>query len=326
MEIKEIFNNNNLDFVKNNAKHLKDNVAGGVKESARYVRTNVKENAKVVQQNVITVKRRWYLWLFPLVAVGLSIYLFYQYFYDHGPLIKIIFDEASVVQAEKTRLRFRGVDIGTVKDVAISKDHRNVEVSVLLVKGADRFAVEGSKFWIVTPKISLQGFTGLDTFFSGPYIEVAPGKSDADKQLVFNGRQDSIQDAFENTSVYNMEAVNGESLSVGDSITYRGINVGSIGRVGISKTGQRIEVQMNIQNRYVHLIRSNTVFWRKVGVQADLGLFSSSIKVNSLDSIMHGGLEFATPDNPGPVAKARAKFTLAQEAPKNAAKWNPALN
>lgn len=329
--MKEIFNNNNLDFVKENAKHLRTNVTDGVRGGVRYVKDNVKENAKVVQQNVKqnvnTVRRRWYMWLFPLVALAISGYLFYQYFYDHGPVIKIVFDDASVIQVERTKLRFRGVEIGTVRDVEISKDHRSVEVSVRLIKGADRFAVEGSKFWVVTPKLSLQGFTGLDTLFSGPYIEVSPGAPDASKQLAFKGRQEiDTQDSLQNTSVYLLEASNGESLSAGDAITYRGITVGSIGRVGISRNGRTVDVQVNIQNRYVHLIRSNTVFWRKVGVQADLGLFGSSIKVNSLDSIMHGGLEFATPDSAGPMAKARSKFVLAPEQPKNAAKWNPDLN
>ena len=306
--MKEIFSHNNLEYVQDS-----------IKKKVQIVQDNVK-------QNVNTVRRRWYLWLFPLIALGMSTFLFYQYFYDHGPMIKIIFDEASVIQAEKTHLRFRGVDIGTVKAVAISEDHKNVEVSVLLVKGAEQFAVEGSKFWIVSPRVSLQGFTGLDTIFSGPYIETSPGPSSAEPQLVFKGRQDpEAADATENTSVYFIEAVNGESLNAGDSVTYRGLNVGTIGKVGLSKSGQFVEIRLNIQNRYARLIRSNTVFWRKVGVQADLGLFGSKVQVNSLDSIMHGGLEFATPDNAGPMAKARAKFALATEAPKNAGNWKPVL-
>lgn len=307
--------NHNIDFIKDNSKKVKDKVI----DTSQKVSGNVKTN-------VSTVRRRWYLWLFPLVAIGIAGYLFKQYFYDHGPMIKIVFDEASVIQAEKTHLRFRGVDIGTVKEVKISEDRKDVEVSVLLVKGADEFAVVGSKFWVVTPKVSLQGLSGLDTIFSGPYIEVAPGPREGEAQTVFKARSDAeSRDASEYTSNYILEVKDAESISMGSSVTYRGVPVGTVGRMNLSKSGQSVEVQLNIQNRYVRLIRSNTVFWRKVGIQADLGLFGSKVQVNSLDSIMHGGVEFATPDNAGAMAKANARFALAAEAPKNSDKWNPAL-
>jgi len=75
----------------------------------------------------------------------------------------------------------------------------------------------------------------------------------------------------------------------------------------------------------VNLIRTNSVFWRKAGIKADLGLFNSEIKVNSFDSIMHGGIEFFTPNNPGAVAKAQSRYPLHGEAPKDSGKWNPQL-
>jgi len=74
------------------------------------------------------------------------------------------------------------------------------------------------------------------------------------------------------------------------------------------------------------LVRTNTAFWRKVGIQAKLGLFGSEVKVNSLDSIMRGGIELFTPDPPAPVAKANHKFTLLAAPPKDYEKWNPVLD
>lgn len=279
-----------------------------------------------VKHNLKTLRTRWYVWLFPIVAIILSAFLIQQYYYNNGFVIHISFDDASVIQVAKTKLKFRGVDIGRVKDVTISDDQKHVVVSVQLNKGTDHFAVEGSKFWVVTPKVSLQGLTGLDTIFSGPYIDVLPGPADAPIQTEFKGKtQEVTSDENENMSSYILETASAESLNPGDAITYRGVHVGTVGKMSLGKTAQMIEVQILIQNKYSRLVRSNTVFWNKVGIQAKLGLFGSKIKVNSMDSIMHGGIEFATPDKAEPMAKANAKFILAPEAPKNSEKWNPVL-
>ena len=272
------------------------------------------------------VKSRWYLWLFPILAVLLTGYLFFQKFYNHGRTIAITFEEVSVIQPEKTKIRFRGVDIGTVRSLAISDDHKSVIVYCVLGKDAEEFAVEGSKFWVVTPKVSLAGLTGLDTIFSGPYIEASPGKPDAPIQTEFKARPDSeVKEFNEATTPFMIETSTAESISSNDAITFRGINIGTIGKLSLTKTAQGIDVQIHIQNKYVKLVRTNTVFWRKVGIQAKLGLFGSNIKVNSLDSIMHGGMEMFTPDKPGEVAKPHTKFVLASEAPKDVEKWNPNL-
>jgi paraquat-inducible protein B len=271
-------------------------------------------------------RAHWYVWLVPVLALGISAFLFIQHHYDHGPKITIFFEDASVIQADKTHIRYRGADIGVVKSLALTEDRKGVNISATLNKGLDDFAVEGSKFWVVTPIVSLEGLTGLDTIFSGPYVEAVPGPADAAKQTEFKAKsEDDNTQTVESTVSYIIETNNAESISVGDSITFRGIKVGSTNKVTLNKDSQIVEVQINIQNKYARLIRTNTVFWRKVGIQADLGLFGSKIKVNSLDSIMHGGMEFATPDAAGEIAKHHTKFGLAGAAPKDYGKWNPKL-
>jgi paraquat-inducible protein B len=114
-------------------------------------------------------------------------------------------------------------------------------------------------------------------------------------------------------------------VSAGDSITFRGLVVGNVTKVSLSKSAQVAVVQINIQNKYVHLIRTHTVFWRKVGIQANLGLFSSVVKINSLDSIVRGGVEFFSPNSPGEIAKAGARYNLSAAPPKGYEKWSPNL-
>ena len=280
-----------------------------------------------IEKKTEALKSSWYIWLFPLIAVGICIWLFVAYLKQKGPTIQITFDDASNIQAEKTRVRYRGVTIGVVKRITVADDNNDVIAWVDLDSDAEKFAVEGSKFWVVQPKVNFSGVSGLETIFAGTYIAVQPGKADAITKTEFKGQVNAeSNEALENTASYYLDTANAESISVGDSITYRGLVVGTVGKVSLTKAAQSVKIQIHIQYKYMKLIRSKTVFWKKAGIQAKLGLFGSEIKVNSLDSILRGGLEFFNPDMPGEVAKPHSNFNLAASPPKGYEKWNPKIN
>ncbi|RYZ79225.1 MAG: MCE family protein, partial [Proteobacteria bacterium] len=154
-----------------------------------------------------------------------------------------------------------------------------------------------------------------------------PGKSSAVTEYDFKGKlTGETSDAQDDTVGYYLETSNVDSIGEGDPVIFRGLKVGTVSRVSLNKSGQLGTIQVNIQTKYRHLVRTNTAFWRKVAIQADLGLFKSQIKINSLESLLKGGIEFFTPDDPGPVSKALAKFPLSPAAPKDYEKWNPKLD
>lgn len=272
------------------------------------------------------VKSNWYVWFFPLIAVAISVWLFMEYFNQKGPEIRIVFDDASSIQAEKTPVRFRGVTVGMVKDITLSPDNKDVIAHVILHKDAAHLAVEGSKYWVVLPKVGFQGISGLETLLEGNYISVIPGPPKGKFKTYFQGQIGrEISESLEDTSSYLLETDDADSVNVGDHVTFRGLKVGTISKVSLSKTAQSVVVEINIQNKYTRLVRNNTVFWRKTAVQANLGLFKSEVKIESLESLLRGGIDFFTPDPAGNIAKARTKFVLLKQAPENWRKWNPNL-
>lgn len=279
-----------------------------------------------LKEKIGRVGSTWYLWLFPLFAALITVWLFRDYLGQKGPEIQIVFEDAASLQAEKTKVRFRGVPIGTVKKISITADNKDVVALVQLQKEAAQYAVNGSKFWIVSPKVNFQGISGLETLLEGTYIAVQPGKDDGESQNQFKGQMgNDSTDAYENMRSYTLEAKNAESITTNDIITFRGLNIGTVNKLTLSKSSQKVLIQINIQSKYTKLIRSNTFFWRKVGIQANLGLFNSSVKVNSLDSILHGGIEIFTPEPAGIIAEPSSRFTLAAAPPKDYEKWNPVL-
>ncbi len=272
------------------------------------------------------LKSSWYVWLFPAIALAISAWLLSDYLRQKGTLVTVRFDDASGIQIEKTAVRFRGIPIGIVKDLYLSEDRKDVVAEILLRKSAAEFAVEGTKFSLVVPKVSLQGISGLDTLLEGTYISALPGKLDGAEKTDFKAAANSAStDTLDDTSAYFVDTTSVESVTSHDAVTYRGLRIGSVTKLILAKGGQSVRLQLNIENRYVHLIRTNTVFWRKIGIDAKLGLFHSEIKVNSMDSIMNGGIEMATPSEAGPTAKGHQKFMLATAAPKDYEKWSPQL-
>lgn len=272
------------------------------------------------------IKFRWYAWFFPIIALIISAVIIRNYYHDKGPVIKIFFNDAAGIQAEKTRVRYRGVTIGTVRNVYITDDMKDVVAEVVLKKEAAHFAREGSKFSLVMPKVTFQEISGLETLFEGAYISVLPGAPEAEEKTEFIAITGvNASDPMDDTSYYIIETHSAESLNPGDAVTFKGLKVGTVTKLNLSKSSQKINVQINLENKYSKLIRTNTFFWKKVGIEAKFGFLKAEFKMNSINSIVNSGIEFSTPDNPGPMAKAGHRFTLLAQAPKNWESWNPKL-
>lgn len=269
----------------------------------------------------------WYMWLFPLFAIIISGALMVEYFKQKGVEIKIIFDDATGIQPDKTRVRFRGVTIGKVTRVTITEDMKDVVAHITLDRDSKRFAVDGSKFYLVVPKVGFKGVSGLETLTEGNYIMVQPGANQGPFKDNFKGYiGKELGEAEEDTVSYFLDTEVAGSLSAGDSVTFRGIKIGSVGKVNLSKKATSVNVQLNIQPRYTKLIRTNTTFWRKMAVQAKLGLFKSELNIASMDSFLSGGIELSTPMEVGEVAKPGTRFYLFSNPPKKSETWNPAID
>lgn len=282
-----------------------------------------------LHDRLVFLKDKWVLWLFPLVAFAVMLALFYGHYRSLGPSIFIEFEDGAGIEAGKTPVKYRGITIGHVINVALTTDVKGVLAEVQLDRSAAQFAVEGTSFWIVTPQVGLEGVTGLETLMSGVYITVMPlGNPNGATKVIFKGTPapDTVND-LENTSTYILETGYAESIQAGDGIYFRGVKVGSVSKVLLSKNRQTVFIYAHIENRYASTVRTNTVFWRKQAIRADVGIFSGAkINVSSLESLMKGGVEYFSPSQNEPKAKWGSKFKLNALPPKDLDKWNPSID
>lgn len=267
----------------------------------------------------------WLVWILPLIAIVVTAILFINFYVENGKRITITVDDASGVEIEKTKVRYRGLKIGSVKKIELTEDKKDVIVHVLLDEGFESLAVAGSRFSLVKPEVNLQGITGLNTLIEGQYIVVLPGDKSGKEKTNFKLQSPVTTNTLDDTSTYILQTSDAESVSIGDSVSFRGIKVGSVTKLYLGDASTLVYIQISLENNYSYLVRENTVFWSKVGVRAKLGLFNTDIKVNSLDSVLNGGIEFATPTEAKAMAKNFSKYKILAEPPEGYEKWAPKL-
>lgn len=263
---------------------------------------------------------RWLIWMTPVVSIIFAGYLVFQEYGNRGPVIEITFENGSGLEAQKTPIVCRGIKIGIVESADLHSDLEHVTVRARLDQSAASLASEGSKFWIVRPKISLDGITGLDTLVSGAYITVAPG--DGGEQRNFQGLEE--QPSLSDQSIqYLLRTPTADSVHPGIPVTFRGFPVGEVISVDLSPQATDVIVRIAIEAEYQRLIREGVVFWNESGVNMKVGLLGAKISTGSLQSLLSGSISLALPPEAADadLVPVGSEFPLHPEAEKDWEKW-----
>jgi paraquat-inducible protein B len=267
------------------------------------------------------------IWVVPILALAIGAWMLARDELNRGPEISIDFADGSGIEAGKTTLLYLGVTAGTVKSVALKPGLSGVTVHVRLEKVAKALASEGSKFWIVHPEIGLSGIKGLETLVSGVRLSVIPGTGPATTQ--FTGLDKApAPDVVDEGRSFILKSNKLGSLTTGAPVFYREFKVGDVEASRLSDDSTSVLVRIHIDGPYVALVRTSTVFWNTGGFSFKVSLLGAELKDTSLESLLAGGVEFATPDTPplAPPAEAGTEFNLAPEADKTWLGWYPKIS
>jgi paraquat-inducible protein B len=242
-------------------------------------------------------KERWafpVVWAVPLVAALVAGYLVYTRVKDYGPAITIRFRDGSGLVAGQTPLKYRGVPVGQVETLALSRDMEHVVVTARLRRSAGFVARKGSAFWIVRPEVSVGNITGLGTVITGPDIEVQPGNGEVASAFVGLERP-PVAPLGEGLRIVLRTRRLG-ALRPNSPLYYRGVQVGAVQSAQLSPDSTQVDIQVFVQPRYAKLVREGSRFWDVSGVQVRFGIFRGlDIDIESLNSLVAGGIAFATP-------------------------------
>ncbi len=274
------------------------------------------------------VKRGWKIspvWIVPLLAAAFVGWLIFRTYIEAGPKITIRFKQGKGIEKGKTPVKYRGVKLGEVDGLKLSKDQQYVEVQAQLDNSAAGIARAGSKFWIVHPQVSMSGVKGLNTIVSGDYIQVEPGNGT--KTNVFTGLEKAPVVTFGSAKALRLVLLTGQlrSISPGTDVLYRGIKVGETTQNELGPDAQTVQIHVYIYPQFTHLVRKNSKFWNAGGVNLNLGMFGAEMTAHSVETLITGALAFATPDKPDDPAPDGTAFRLYDKAQDTWLNWEPRI-
>jgi paraquat-inducible protein B len=273
-------------------------------------------------------KNRWtssgWIWVVPILSLAFTGYLLFA-FMDWGQFeARIVFDEADGIEVGKTKIKYRGVNVGQVTEVHLSSDTKVVIVHAHLDKDVKPLLKEGGTFWLIGPNIGLGEIQGMGTILAGPYLQLQPSRRLKNGYFSGISRAQRAGERFDGVT-FKLHSPDTHSLKVGNPILYRGMRIGAVTALRFVSDARLVEIDSKISEEYVYLVRTNTVFWESSGIQADVGLLGAEINIPTVDALLSGGITFATPDKAGPPAKAGHVFALNPKLKDEWLTWAPAL-
>lgn len=270
-------------------------------------------------------RRGWSLaWIIPILALLVIGALAYDALRSRGPEIAIRFVDGHGIGPGDAILH-RGVQVGEVVEVTLAEDLRHALVLARLIPDAAGLAVQGTRFWIVRPQVSLRGVSGVEALLGPNYIGLEPG--DGPPRRLFVGLADPPIEPLRSPGSLKviLEAERAGALQVGSRVFYRDVPVGSVLGIRLGEKATKAIVTAEIERDYVHLVRDNTRFWDASGFGLSLGFTGLSVKADSLESVVGGGIGFATPRRPGEPVEDGHRFELRTELDEDWLKWDPEL-
>lgn len=256
-----------------------------------------------------------WIWLVPLVAALAGLSMVVHAWMKTGPDITIQFDTADGLVAGQTQVRYKDVVIGTVHRIYFTEDRSKVMVEAALNKDAADIARQGTRFWVVRPRLGFNGVSGLGTLLSGAYIDVDVPKKNANatKQDDFVGLETPPPVTHDRAGkIFTLKAENLGSLDVGSPVYFRRIGVGRVVGYRLEPSGAAVDVDVFIDAPNDRFVTDKTRFWNASGVDVSVNGDGVKMRTESLVSLLLGGVAFDTPADAGhdKAADANTQFKL----------------
>jgi len=237
------------------------------------------------------------VWVVPIIALLIGGWMAIKAWSEKGPEITITFESAEGLEANKTKIKFKDVEMGTVTEIRLKNDLSGVIVTAEMARNAEDYLTEQSKFWVVRARVAAGEVSGLGTLFSGAYIGCIPSKE---------GKPASEFVGFEKPPVvttglpgrhFMLAAETLGSLDVGSPVYYRGIKVGQIVGYEFDADEELVNIRVFVSAPYHEKVMQSSRFWNVSGINFTLDTEGIKVDTQSLVSIMLGGVAFDLPEH-----------------------------
>ena len=253
------------------------------------------------------------VWVVPLIAAVIGGWIAVRAVLDRGPIITIQFQTAEGLEAGKTRVRYRSVDVGQVREIVLAPDHRTVRVVADMVKDAQSLLVEDTRFWVVRPRIAAGGISGLSTLLSGSYIGMDVGQSQHAARQFRGLEVPPVVTADAPGREFTLHGGTLGSIEAGSPLYFRHVPVGRVTQARLNSDGGGVTVSIFVESPYDRFVVRDTRFWQASGFDISLGADGVRVNTESVAAILAGGIAFETPteSRDASLAPPHSEFRLA---------------
>jgi len=244
------------------------------------------------------------VWVIPIIAALIGGWMVFKSAVEKNVFVEVSFINASGLEAGKTPVKLRNVKVGELTEVKFSKDLARVIVVMELSGVSAEHLTDATKFWVVRPRIGAEGVSGLDTLLSGAFIEIDPGESGF-AQKKFEGLEEpQIYQLGNPGTKYIIKSPDLGSLNRGSPVKYRGITVGSVSRFKLVGDHSHVEIEVFVTAPHDKYINEYTRFWDVSGVKIELGAKGFEFDMESVSSLISGGIAFSNKGVPENIVQA----------------------
>ena len=251
------------------------------------------------------------VWIIPILAALVGGWLAVKSLLDRGPNITIRFESAEGLEAGKTRIKYKNVDIGIVHSIELSDDRQYAIVNAELARRGSRgFLAEDTRFWIVRPRFSGGQVTGLSTLLAGAYIGADPGTSQNETHDFKGLETPPVVIRGQPGRLFTLSAEELGSVDVGSPVYFRSVIAGRVVSIELSNDGKQVLVGIFLNPPFDRFVTGGSRFWNASGVDLAVGAEGLKLQSEGLITVLLGGIAFETPPEAEAMPRAAANATF----------------
>jgi paraquat-inducible protein B len=251
------------------------------------------------------------VWILPAIVVLAGAFVIVHEKLAQGTSIEIQFLNAEGLEANKTKIRYKDVEIGEVSDIRVSQDRKEVIVTANIHRNARDYLLMDTRFWVVRPRISSAGISGLGTLVSGEYISIDVGHSQVKREHFVGLEAPPILTSDLPGREFILRADDLGSLGIGSTVFYRHLTAGQVVGYTLDPGGAGVTIKIFINSPFDAFVTGATRFWQASGVDMSVNSDGVRLRTESLTSILEGGIAFQSlPNGSTAPSAADTAFTL----------------
>jgi paraquat-inducible protein B len=259
--------------------------------------------------------RRWRpspVWLVPLLALLAAAWLAARAIWRRGPVVTITFATAEGLEPRRTTIKYKAVDIGLVTSIELLDDRSGVKVTAELSPRAAPLLVDDARFWVVRPRVTAAGVSGIGTLLTGAHIGFDAGASARQRQDFVGLEAPPSTISGRRGRRFLLRGDNLGSLDAGAPLFLRRFQVGEVTRVALAPRGAGVVLEVFVDAPYHQHVTTNTRFWNASGLDVTLDARGIKLDTQSVASVLTGGIALEAPAGfpEGAPAEEGAGFLL----------------